>query len=61
MAIGPQEKDYKLKAAGCAITSHFTKYAKLVPALSLLFALIDTPNSQGVIDRAGTPQGHCLE
>jgi len=32
-----------------AIESHFAKYRKLVPALALIFALIDTPDSGGII------------
>lgn len=32
-----------------ALISHLSKYRKLVPALALLYALIDTPESDGVI------------
>lgn len=32
-----------------ALASHFSKYRKLIPALSLVFALIDTPNSNQVV------------
>lgn len=32
-----------------AIVSHLAKYRKLIPALALVFALIDTPDSGGVI------------
>src|SRR5690606_22160707 len=32
-----------------AMVSHLAKYRKLIPALALLFALIDTPDSSGVI------------
>ena len=32
-----------------AMVSHLSKYRKLIPALALLFALIDTPDSGGVI------------
>lgn len=32
-----------------AIVSHLAKYRKVIPALALVFALIDTPNSNGVI------------
>ncbi len=32
-----------------AMESHLTKYNKLVPALALIFALVDTPDSRGVI------------
>ncbi len=33
-----------------ALVSHLAKYRKLVPALALLFALIDTPHNGGMID-----------
>lgn len=32
-----------------AVVSHLSKYRKLIPALALVFALIDTPDSGGVI------------
>jgi putative DNA primase/helicase len=32
-----------------AMVSHLAKYRKLIPALALVFALIDTPDSGGVI------------
>ena len=32
-----------------AMVSHLAKYRKLIPALALIFALIDTPDSGGVI------------
>lgn len=32
-----------------ALVSHLAKYRKLVPALALLFALVDTPDADGVI------------
>jgi phage/plasmid primase-like uncharacterized protein len=35
-----------------AMVSHLAKYRKLIPALALLFALIDTPDSGGVIHEA---------
>jgi putative DNA primase/helicase len=35
-----------------AMVSHLAKYRKLVPALALVFALIDTPDSGGVIYEA---------
>jgi putative DNA primase/helicase len=35
-----------------AMVSHLAKYRKLVPALALVFALIDTPDSGGVIHEA---------
>jgi putative DNA primase/helicase len=35
-----------------ALVSHLAKYRKLVPALALIFALVDTPDSGGVIQRS---------
>lgn len=35
-----------------AVESHLAKYRKLIPALALVFALIDTPDSGGVIGEA---------
>lgn len=35
-----------------ALVSHLSKYRKLIPALALLFALIDTPESKEVIHEA---------
>jgi putative DNA primase/helicase len=32
-----------------ALVAHLAKYRKLIPALALIFALVDTPKSQGVI------------
>ena len=32
-----------------AMVSHLSKYRKLIPALALLFALIDTPDSDGLV------------
>lgn len=32
-----------------ALVSHLSKYRKLIPALALIFALVDTPDSGGVI------------
>lgn len=32
-----------------ALVSHLSKYTKLIPALALIFALVDTPDSGGVI------------
>ena len=34
-----------------ALVSHLSKYRKLIPALALIFALVDTPDSGGVIQR----------
>lgn len=34
-----------------ALVSHLSKYRKLIPALALIFALVDTPDSGGVIHR----------
>lgn len=35
-----------------ALISHLSKYRKLIPALALLFALVDTPENDGVIYEA---------
>jgi putative DNA primase/helicase len=35
-----------------AIVSHLAKYRKLIPALALIFALIDTPDSGGIVHEA---------
>jgi len=35
-----------------AMVSHLAKYRKLIPALALIFALVDTPDSGGVIHEA---------
>lgn len=35
-----------------AMVSHLSKYRKLIPALALVFAMIDTPDSGGVIHEA---------
>ena len=32
-----------------AMVSHLSKYRKLIPALALLFAMIDTPDSDGLV------------
>ena len=32
-----------------AMVSHLSKYRKLIPALALLFALIDTPDTSGIV------------
>jgi hypothetical protein len=32
-----------------AIVSHLAKYRKLIPALALIFALIDTPDNGGIV------------
>lgn len=34
-----------------ALVSHLAKYRKLVPALALIFALVDTPDSGNLVDR----------
>ena len=34
------------------MVSHLAKYRKLIPALALIFALVDTPDSGGVIHEA---------
>jgi putative DNA primase/helicase len=45
----PFEQEIKRGELHPAMESHLAKYRKLVPALALVFALIDTPDSGGVI------------
>jgi putative DNA primase/helicase len=45
----PFEKEIRGDSLHPAMVSHLSKYRKLIPALALLFALIDTPNSGGVV------------
>jgi putative DNA primase/helicase len=45
----PFEKELRSDELHPALVSHLAKYRKLVPALALLFALIDTPDSGGMI------------
>lgn len=45
----PFETEIRGDAFHPAMVSHLAKYRKLIPALALVFALIDTPESGGVI------------
>jgi putative DNA primase/helicase len=45
----PFETEIRGDALHPAMVSHLAKYRKLIPALALVFALIDTPDSGGVI------------
>ena len=45
----PFENEIRGEELHPAMVSHLAKYRKLIPALALIFALIDTPNSAGVI------------
>lgn len=45
----PFEQELKRGGLHPAMESHLAKYRKLIPALALIFALIDTPNSGNVI------------
>ena len=45
----PFETEIRGDAMHPAMVSHLAKYRKLIPALALVFALIDTPDSGGVI------------
>lgn len=48
----PFEKEIRGDDLHPAMVSHLSKYRKLIPALALVFALIDTPDSGGVIHEA---------
>jgi len=45
----PFETEIRGEELHPALISHLSKYRKLVPALALIFALVDTPDSGGVI------------
>ena len=45
----PFETELRGEALHPALVSHLAKYRKLVPALALIFALVDTPESAGLI------------
>lgn len=45
----PLEQELKTGELHPAMESHLAKYRKLIPALALIFALVDTPDSGGVI------------
>lgn len=46
----PFETEIRGESLHPAMVSHLAKYRKLIPALALIFALIDTPNSGRLID-----------
>ena len=48
----PFETELRSDALHPAMVSHLAKYRKLIPALALLFALIDTPESGNVVGEA---------
>jgi hypothetical protein len=48
----PFETEIRSDELHPAMVSHLAKYRKLIPALALIFALIDTPDSGGVIHEA---------
>jgi putative DNA primase/helicase len=45
----PFETELRTEELHPAMVSHLAKYRKLIPALALLFALIDTPENNGII------------
>lgn len=45
----PFETEIRSEELHPAMVSHLAKYRKLIPALALVFALVDTPDSGGVI------------
>ena len=45
----PFENEIRGDALHPALVSHLAKYRKLIPALALIFALIDTPDSDGIV------------
>lgn len=47
--LGPFETEIRGEELHPALVSHLAKYRKLIPALALLFAMVDTPDSGGVI------------
>lgn len=47
--VQPFETEIRGEELHPALISHLSKYRKLVPALALIFALVDTPDSENVI------------
>lgn len=47
--IVPFENEIRGEELHPAMVSHLAKYRKLIPALALIFALIDTPDSGGIV------------
>lgn len=48
----PFEQEIKSGDLHPAMESHLAKYRKLIPALALVFAMVDTPDSGGIIGKA---------
>jgi len=48
----PFETEIRGEELHPALVSHLSKYRKLIPALALIFSLVDTPDSGGVISEA---------
>ena len=46
----PFENEIRGEELHPAMVSHLAKYRKLIPALALIFALIDTPDSGGIVN-----------
>lgn len=47
----PLERELRADELHPALTSHLAKYRKLVPALALIFAMVDTPNGERLIHK----------
>jgi putative DNA primase/helicase len=47
--VTPFESELRRDALHPSLVSHLAKYRKLIPALALIFALVDTPDSDNVI------------
>lgn len=47
--VEPFENEIRGEELHPALVSHLAKYRKLIPALALIFALVDTPDSRNVI------------
>lgn len=47
--VVPFEQEIRGDALHPALVSHLSKYRKLIPALALIFALVDTPDTGGII------------
>ena len=50
--LTPFETEIRGDSLHPALVSHLSKYRKLVPALALIFALVDTPDSNGQIGKS---------
>lgn len=49
--LTPFETEIRGEELHPALVSHLSKYRKLIPALALIFALVDTPDSGGIIHK----------